>query len=327
VRGRYKVLAWSILFAMMAALTILLWVSRLLVRPLLQLRDAMAAEGRLDGSPLAVPGSVREIAEYDRLVEVYNELSQRFSATEKELIQAEKSSMLGQLASGIAHEIGTPLSVISGNAQYLLRKLNRDDPAASGLRMIVKHVERITGLVQRLLDFSRPTEAKLAPVDVGEIVDQTLEMASGMVMKLHVALDRAPGVPKIMGDPKLLEHALLNLIVNASQAMPDGGRLSIHIGLADGASRSGDDGPWVFVRIADTGCGIPPEDMDRVFQPFFTTKAQGKGTGLGLAIVERIVRQHGGHVDVSSCQGAGSVFTIRIRPAGFEKGGNDGRER
>ncbi|MBI5528521.1 MAG: hypothetical protein HY897_19485 [Deltaproteobacteria bacterium] len=317
VRGRYAVIGWSAVFAMAAALGILLWASRRLVRPLLLIRDALAEKGRLDGRALEVAPAARGVREYDQLVAAYDGLSRRFAVVEKELIQAEKSSILGQLASGIAHEIGTPLNVISGNAQYLLRKLKDDDPASPVLRMVLKHTERITSMVQRLLDFSRPSEVQLAPVDLGEVVTQTLDMASGMTRKLDVSLDIAPGTPRVAGDPKLLEHAILNLIVNAGQAMTDGGKLQVEVGTSVLDAAHGDEaGRWVFVRVADTGFGIAPENLGRIFEPFFTTKAQGKGTGLGLAIVERIVRQHGGAIDVSSCPGAGAVFTVRIRPAG-----------
>jgi signal transduction histidine kinase len=330
VRGRYAVIGWSALFAMSAALGILLWASRRLARPLLLIRGALAAKGRVDGRALDVPPDARGVREYDQLVAAYDGLSRRFAVVEKELIQAGKSSILGQLASGIAHEIGTPLNVISGNAQYLLRKIKEDDPAAAVLRMILKHTERITSMVQRLLDFSRPSEAQLKPVDLREVVSQTLEMASGMTRKLNVALDTSPALRHVAGDPRLLEHALLNLVINAAQAMPDGGRLGIEVGVNELDATHGDEaGRWVFVRVADTGCGIAPENLGRIFEPFFTTKAQGKGTGLGLAIVERIIRQHGGAVDVSSCPGAGAVFTIRLRPmepgAGIATGG-DGRD-
>ena len=316
LRDRYRALALSIVFALLAALAILLWTSRRLARPLLDIRDALRAGDRPGRGPLGVPGSARDIAEYDELVGAFDDLSARFAATERELVQAEKTLLLGQLASGLAHEIGTPLNVISGNAQYLLKKAGPDHPAAATLQLIVKQAERITAMIRRLLDFSRPTEARLVAVDLGAVVRQVVEMVPGMTRKVEVRTDIDPATPPVLGDPRLLEHALVNLIVNARQAMPGGGTLSIVVGIGmPDEERVGDGAHWVCLRVADTGCGIAAENLERVFQPFFTTKAQGEGTGLGLAIVERIVRQHGGRVEVASTVGRGSVFTIRLRPA------------
>ena len=231
LRDRYRALALSIAFALLAALAILLWTSRRLARPLLDIRDALRAGDRPGRSPLGVPGSARDIAEYDELVGAFDDLSARFAATERELVQAEKTLLLGQLASGLAHEIGTPLNVISGNAQYLLKKAGPDHPAAATLQLIVKQAERITAMIRRLLDFSRPTEARLVAVDLGAVVRQVVEMVPGMTRKVEVRTDIDPATPPVLGDPRLLEHALVNLIVNARQAMPDGGTLSIVVGV------------------------------------------------------------------------------------------------
>ncbi len=316
LQERYRILGWTILFSLVAAMAVLLWTSRRLLQPLLEIRDALHAPTRQVGQRLEVSGSTRGVLEYRQLLQAFDDLSLRFAATERELVQAEKASLLGQLASGVAHEIGTPLNVMSGNAQYLLRKLGPEDPARSALQQIVRQAERITEMVQQLLDFARPTEARRVPFVLSDVVSQTLEMVSPVLRGVDVKVDVDPETPPVLGDPRLLEHALLNLVVNACQAMPGGGRLSIVVGVGtpDGPAR-GAPPRCVCLRVADTGCGIAPENLRRIFEPFYTTKAQGEGTGLGLAIVERIVRQLQGSIEVSSRPGSGTTFTIHMRPA------------
>ena len=258
-------------------------------------------------------GFVQRLGGLDWSVVVSADIGSRL---ERELVQAEKASLLGQLASGVAHEIGTPLNVMSGNAQYLLRKLSPEDPARAALQHIVGQAERVTEMVQQLLDFARPTAARHVPFELGEVVVQALEMVSPMLRHVDVRVDVDPDTPPVVGDPRLLEHALLNLVVNACQAMPGGGRLSLVVGA--GVPREalrGVDERWVYCLVSDSGCGIAPENLERIFQPFYTTKAQGQGTGLGLAIVERIVRQLQGTIEVSSRQGSGTTFTIGLRAA------------
>ncbi len=327
LRERYRVLGWTILFSLFAVMAIVLWTSRRLARPLLEIRDALRASSRLVGEPLDVPASTRKVIEYAELLQEFDNLSLRFAATERELVQAEKASLLGQLASGLAHEIGTPLNVMSGNAQYLLRKMSPDDPARPALQQIVKQAERITEMLQQLLDFARPTEARRVPFALGEVVTQTLEMVSSVLRGVNVEVDIDPRAPPVMGDPRLLEHALLNLIVNACQAMPDGGRLSlvVGVGMPQEAGPESDE-RWVCCRVSDTGRGIAPENLGRIFEPFYTTKPQGGGTGLGLAIVERIVRQLQGSIEVASRVGAGTTFTLRLRPADLPHAAHDTRK-
>jgi signal transduction histidine kinase len=312
LRGRYALLGWSIAFALAAAVAILLLCSRWLARPLLDIRRALHDPDRSPHEPLEVEPSTRRVAEYDELVTAFDELGADFTAVERELVQAEKTSLLGQLASGLAHEMGTPLNVITGNAQYLLRKVPPDDPRRPVLEQIVSQAQRIAAMIRRLLDVSRPAEARLVPVDVAAVVRQTLEIVPGLSRNVEVRCDLDPDLGPVLADPKLLEHALMNLIVNACQAMPNGGRLAVVTGAETVTDAS--VAPAAVVIVSDTGCGIPPENLPRIFEPFFTTKPHPEGTGLGLAIVERIVRQHGGRVEVQSAVGRGTAVVLRLRP-------------
>lgn len=309
LRSRYGWLGWSIVFAFGAAMAILAVTTRRLVRPLLDIARVLRDPARDPKSPLDVSPAARRLREYDELVKAFDELGAEYAAVERELVQAEKASLLGQLASGLAHEIGTPLNVITGNAEYLLRKVVEDDPSRPTLELIVRQGQRIAAMIRRLLDVSRPAEARLVAVELAPLVRQSLEIVPGLNRRVDVRSDLEEDACRVLADPKLIEHALMNLILNACQAMPDGGRLSLVTGLeaATGAGAS------VALLVADTGCGIAAADLPHVFEPFFTTKAQGVGTGLGLPIVDRIVRQHGGSIEVTSAPGRGTVVTVRLR--------------
>ncbi len=306
LRGRTFQLGASIAIAAVAALVLVAWASRRIVAPLLEIRRALSATGARTGEALQVRPSSRALAEIDDLVRAFDDLGARFAATEGELVQAEKAALLGQLASGVAHEMGTPLNVITGNVQYVLRRMPEDAPQRPALEQVLGQAERITVMIRRLLDFSRPAEARLTPVDLAEVVRGSVELVPELERTVRVGVSAAEGLPHALADRRLMEHVLVNLMVNALQAMPGGGELRIGLTAEPG---------WVRVEVADTGCGIPEENLARVFQPFFTTKAQGRGTGLGLAIVERIVRQHGGQVTLASRVDEGTVVTIRLRRA------------
>ncbi len=324
LKNRYRSLAWSIAFALAAAVAILLLSSRWLTRPLLDLRRALRDPDRAQKDPLRVGPGTRRVAEYDDLVNIIDELGADLAAVERELVQAEKASMLGQLASGLAHEMGTPLNVITGNAQYLLRKGPSDPVQVSMLEQIVSQAQKIAALIRRLLDLSRPADARLGPVDLPALVRQTLDIVPRVSRGVEVRCDLDDEIGPVLADPKLLEHALMNLIVNACQAMPDGGRLALVASVE--STKVTAAGPFVVLAVADTGCGIPAENLARVFEPFFSTKPSPEGTGLGLAIVDRIIRQHGGRVEIDSTPGRGTVVLLRLRPAP-RCAGNAGRTR
>ena len=316
LRQRSMTLALAIAFALASAAAIHLWTSRRLTRPLAVIREALRRKQVPPPTPnvLAVPAS--GVTEYDDLVAAFNELSRRLAAAEAELVQAAKSALTGQLASGIAHEIGTPLNVISGNAQYVLRKLDDGDPRRDMLRGIVRQAERISAMVKRFLEFARSPEVRLGAVDLAEMAAQVAEMVPGINPNVAVRLHCEEQTPLVHGDPKLLEHALMNLILNACQAMPEGGVLSLEVRPASHPEPHGNGtATWVQCRVGDSGAGIAGEHLGRIFEPFFTTKPLGQGTGLGLAIVDRIVTQHGGEIEVESRLGSGSVFTVWLRPA------------
>jgi PAS domain S-box-containing protein len=236
----------------------------------------------------------------------------------QEVQQAEKLAVVGQLAAGIAHQIGTPLNVISGSAEYLMMEFGTDKGRPQELDIIVAQTDRITKLIQQLLNFARPARMAAAPLKLNDLVQEVLALVEHQIAKEQVAVRTVldPDLPPIPGDAHQLEQAFLNIVINAWHAMPAGGTLTVATRRADRPRKGGRPArPGVEATIADTGTGIAPEHMERIFDPFFTTKGVGKGTGLGLAISRRIVEDHRGTIAVATELGRGTTFTIWL-PAG-----------
>ena len=317
LRSRYLGFALSIAFALGTVVAVLWWAGRRLTGPLLDIVEALQDPSRSPYAPLGVCLETRCVREYDELVRAFDELAAEIATVEQELVQAEKHAVIGQLASGLAHEMGTPLNVISGHAQYLLRKAGARDPSRSSLEQIVTQSDRIAAMIRRLLDLSRPVPARLEVVDVAEVVGQVVQLLPRLTETIQLTIDVAPDAPPALADPRLLEHALLNLVVNACQAMEDEGELRIQVAPVDGHhSQSGQKrAPMVAVRVHDSGPGVPEEHLEHLFEPFFSTRTHAGGTGLGLPIVERIVRQHGGRVEVANASSGGAVFSLTLRAA------------
>ncbi len=242
-------------------------------------------------------------------------------ALSQEVQQAEKLAVVGQLAAGIAHQIGTPLNVISGSAEYLMMEWGAEKPRPQELEIIIAQTDRITKLIQQLLNFARPARMELRPLDLSELLREVLGLTEHQIAKgqISVETDLQANLPPTVGDANQLEQALLNIVINAWHAMPEGGRLTLGTRLVPAGERHRRVGrpatAGVEAIIADTGTGIAPEHMPRIFDPFFSTKGVGKGTGLGLAISRRIVEDHHGSIEVASEVGHGTTFTIWL-PAG-----------
>ena len=236
------------------------------------------------------------------------EAAQRLFAARRELVRSQRLALAGQMAASVAHQIGTPLNVISGYAQMLRAKHEDGSPDAERLRTIQEQIARVTAIVQSLLDQTRRPALALRPLAPGEMVEGLAELVRPSLVGRGIALglEVAPGLPAVGVDRVQLEQALLNLVTNAIDAMPDGGRLSL-------AARP--DGDGVAFVVEDSGVGIPPDDLTRVFDPLFTTKPPGKGTGLGLPILREIVEAHGGTVRLSSRPGEGTTAVVCLPPA------------
>jgi CheY-like chemotaxis protein len=224
---------------------------------------------------------------------------------------------IGTLAGGIAHDFNNILMGIQGNASLLEMKLEPDNPGREKIKNIEKYVESGTELSRQLLGFARRGKYNVKASDINEIIDKTSSMFARTRREIRVQTQLAEGAWTVEVDRGQLEQALLNLYINAWQAMPDGGELYLateNLTLDENYARpySVKPGPYVKVTVADTGVGIARKDLARIFEPFFTTKEMGRGTGLGLASVYGIVKSHGGHINVYSEPGQGTTFNFYL---------------
>ena len=223
------------------------------------------------------------------------------------LLQAEKMASLGRLAAGVAHEINNPLSGILMFASMVLEELPEDDPHREDLQQIVKETLRCKEIVKSLLEFSRQSEIKIEPVDVNAIIEDELKFLEKQTIfaKVKIVKQLNPAIPKVRGNSGQLKQVFMNIMVNAADAMPDGGTLTIR-------TYASPDLKKVYVEFTDTGVGIPKENLNKIFDPFFTTKPVGKGTGLGLSTSYGIIKSHKGNIEVESEVGKGTTFRIEL---------------
>ena len=260
---------------------------------------------RKDGSAIPVEIGLTPIqtATGMRVVASILDITER-KRLEMRLRQAERLAELGTLASGMAHEIGTPMNVILGRAEYLLQR-TADEGMKKGLATIVTQVERITKVMNQLLTFARRKPSERHAVDLGEIVDDSLEMFEERIAHSRVTIEKTieSSLPPVLADRDQLIQVLINLVMNSLHAMPEGGRLGLSLDREHGHVRVG---------VSDTGHGMPEEIRSKVFEPFFTTKDFGKGTGLGLTVVKGIIEEHGGTIAVESVVDKGTTFWIRL---------------
>ena len=255
----------------------------------------------------------------DRLAEAQQqvrvETEARIAALEQ-LRHADRLKTVGQLASGVAHELGTPLNVVGGRAKLIASGALSPDEVTGSARVIAEQSERMTAIIRQLLDFARRRGTRAAVVDLRDIVARTTDMLAVLARGRGVTIDveRKPNPMRIRTDPNQLQQALTNILVNGIQAMPEGGRLHVEVGPGPShgtpPARNGDATGYWQVVVEDEGVGIPAEHVPRLFEPFFTTKSVGEGTGLGLAVAHGIVAEHGGWINVISTPGHGSRFEV-----------------
>jgi len=228
---------------------------------------------------------------------------------ESQLSQAEKMSSIGLLAAGVAHEVNTPLAVISSYAQLLAKQLQGDDKRSAILEKIAQQTFRASEIVNSLLNFSRTSGSEFQSVNLNKVVRDTLTLLEHQLKtgRVRVESELLSELPDIMGNSGKLQQVFLNLFLNAKDAMPGGGTLRVSTANGDG----------VRVMISDTGSGIAPEHIHRIYDPFFTTKTkpgegQRRGTGLGLSVSYGIIQEHAGKIQVSSRPGQGTIFALEF---------------
>jgi len=253
--------------------------------------------------------NIKELNEvYDALREKLTELRRRdarIKSFEGELIKANKLSALGELASSIAHEIKNPLISIQGFARRIGTTEDRDK-LEKYAKFIEQEADRLTQVLTKLLGFSRMDEPKKDFLNMNDIVDDTvlfMEHHLTRFKNVEIAVEKEPDLPLVQVDRIHVQQTVVNILMNAAQAMPGGGKILIKTGRGD---------QYVFISITDTGVGIQEEDLEKIFEPFFTTKEKEQGTGLGLSLCKRLIEANAGKIEVESKVGEGTTFTIMI---------------
>jgi signal transduction histidine kinase len=222
------------------------------------------------------------------------------------LVQSEKMAAVGTLSAGLAHEVKNPLSAVLGYAQLSKRKLSQPDVIKKHLDTIENETRRCNEIISNLMQFSRQEKGEFTDVTVNEVVEKSVGIVDHQLglNNVHVNMELAPGIPEIIGNPNQLQQVLMNLAINAQQAMePDGGNVDI-------VTYCDDDN--VYISVSDTGPGISEEVAEKIFEPFFTTKAAGEGTGLGLSVTYGIIRDHKGDIRVERTDSGGARFVIEL---------------
>ena len=281
------------------------------------LRNLVAASQRLAHGELAVRVPTPAVTEFAELAHSFNAMADALRArdeklrefTRRKIMESERLAVIGQLAAGVAHELNNPLQGIVAYSHLLREKQGKGGGNGSNawVEKIVTQADRCTRIVRGLLDFARPRTPVTKPTAVKALVEGCVALVEDQALFHNIEVVRRFGadVPEVVLDPSLMQQVFMNLIINAAEAMPDGGRLVV-------TTRVDRTEGMVEVEFSDTGHGIAQADLDRIFDPFFTTKAVGHGTGLGLAISFGIVKEHHGTISVESEPGKGTTFSVRL---------------
>ncbi len=299
------------LLAIVPVALLALPLARLITRPLEEMAQASQAVARGETRVRVPDHGIGEVAvlgqAFNAMIADLDAMMADLEETHAQLVQKERMASMGQLAAGVAHQLNNPLGTILLFSDIVLKELPADSPAREDLRMIAREAHRAKEIVTALLNFARQQKVWAQPTSVAEMLHRLAERTRLQpdAQRVQVVEDIAPDLPEIEADPAQLENVFANLIDNALDAMPEGGVLTLRAGVNAG-------GQSVIVEVEDTGCGIPEENLNQLFSPFFTTKPLGQGTGLGLAIAYGIVKVHHGAITVRSQVGRGSVFSVTL---------------
>jgi two-component system NtrC family sensor kinase len=304
---------WAVGITATLAIFLGLFLNHMVTDPI---RDLIATMERAERG-LEARVQVRSSDDIGRLGEAFNALLSKLERARRrveryhyeQMKRADRLASIGEMAAGIAHEIKNPLAGIAGVIQVLRKDMSTGDPKRAILEEVLSQVERMDKAVRNLLSFARPPEPKMALVDINELIGKLIDFLAPQFAKHGITAERrlTAGLPWLVLDPDLIQQALLNISLNAIKAMPEGGAF-----IVETRTEAPDvDFPGAIkIVFADSGEGVTPENLSRIFSPFFTTRQQG--TGLGLSITQRIVEQHNGELSVTSTPGKGATFTITL---------------
>jgi two-component system NtrC family sensor kinase len=335
--GTFWIAVLSVLFVGAAASAAAISIHRLVYLPL---RDLEKGAHRLATGNLDEPIPVRSDDEFGKLATSFNAMTEALRTSraqlsdwahtlehkvekrtaelkqaQKEMMRGEKLASVGLLASGVAHELNNPLTGILTFSHLLRRKMPDGSADAEDMDLVIKETRRCAAIIKRLLDFARDKVPEKKFVDVNQVIEDTVRIVEQPAhlrnIDINLGLDRT--LPAMWIDADQIKQVIMNMVVNAQHAVEQKGSITITTARTTRArSGGGKPVPMVEIAIADTGCGIPEENLQRIFDPFFTSKAVGKGTGLGLSVSHGIVEAHGGAIEVSSTAGEGSTFRVLL---------------
>ena len=278
-------------------------IAQLITSPIAELVDA---NHRLAEGDMVVRVPVRGDGELAGLGRSFNSMVETLYTTQQQLVQNEKLALMGQLAAGVAHEINNPLGTILLFADVMHKEASETDPLRDDLKMIIGEATRCKSIVADLLNFARQNKLAAEEVNIRDLLDKVLESVQHQPSFRGVDIRRRidPDMPTFEADPVQLQQVFTNLLSNAAESIEESGAITL--------AAHGVEGQQMEITISDTGCGIPEENLGRLFTPFFTTKADKKGTGLGLSIVYGIVKMHRGQISVESQVGQGTAFIVSL---------------
>ena len=264
----------------------------------------------------ALKTSQQELKEWvHTLEEKVNERTQELRLAEAEVARGEKLASIGQLAAGIAHELNNPLTGVLTFTSLLRKKMPEGSLDAEDLDLVIRETKRCASIIRRLLDFAREKTPEKALVNLNGLIEETVRFVerSAALQQIEISMDLDPDLPPLYVDADLIKQVLMNILVNAQQAIEEHGRIFVQSCVRERRFRlAGQPQTAVEIAITDNGCGIPKANLQRIFDPFFTSKEVGKGTGLGLSVSYGIVRSHGGEIEVESTEGEGTTFRIYL---------------
>ena len=286
-------------------------------KPLSILHSATGKVSRGDYSQIYYPADRGD--EISACINAFNKMTKEIQTRQEQLLQSRKMASIGTFTSGIAHELNNPINNIS----LITETLMDDDDFTPEERAklyndLMGQAERTAEIVKGLLEFSRNDQEHLEKLSLDDIIDKTVSLVKNKIKLQQIKYSKSINTPlrPVWIDKSRLQQALLNLLINAIQAMPDGGNLSVNIG-------AGENPDEIRIDVSDTGQGIPQEQIDSIFDPFFTTKKEGEGTGLGLSVTYSIIKKHGGRITVQSKPGQGSIFSIFLSTKEAHEPGQD----
>jgi len=308
-RGRARFINTLALVVMPGVALLGVLLAYILIKQILEPVRVLALDAAPTPSDASLPDEVKALSRrVHNLMENVDLAQSELERSQEYLAQAEKWALVGKLAAGAAHSIRNPLTSVKMRLWSMNRSLDLSVPQREDLEAISEEIRHIDTIVTNFLQFSRPQKLKKERISPSEVVDQALKLLQNRLQlyAVEVKLERQARLPEIMADPEQLREALVNLMVNACEAMVGGGSLTIREeeGVEEGLGRS------AILKVSDTGPGIPESMQTQIFQPFFSTKEEG--TGLGLSIAHRIVKDHGGRIDLYSQEGQGATFVITL---------------